>query len=300
MWPCSGRPDAGDAQCRRSRTRRATERPAPAKHADHAAPQESATAEATPGARWLAGTVLGVSGFASLVHEIAWTRILALVLGPTTYAFAAALAAVIAGVALGSAAGSWLAGRTRQPATWLATMLALGAVTTSYTYSLAGQRFPPLVAAQMAGSDDPFGQLLRQGLLLTAALIVPTAACLGAAFPLALALSGHHGDDGHAAASASSTPSNTIGAVSGSLAAGFLLIPRLGLQLTLQLVSVLLIGAAADRAARAHARLVAATAAACWPRPPRWHSSSPARRGTASCWPAAPTCTRPSCRPISI
>ena len=76
-----------------------------------------------------------------VARGIAWTRILALVLGPTTCAFAAALAAVIAGVALGSAAGSWIAARTPQPAAWLSTMLALGAVATSYTYSLAGQRF---------------------------------------------------------------------------------------------------------------------------------------------------------------
>lgn len=48
--------------------------------------------------------VLGLSGFAALAHEIVWTRILSLVLGPTTYAFAAALAAVIAGVAIGSGA----------------------------------------------------------------------------------------------------------------------------------------------------------------------------------------------------
>ena len=206
----------------------------------------AATAASAPpdgsASRWLSATVLGLSGFASLAHEIAWTRILALVLGPTTYAFAAALTAVITGVALGSAAGSWLVGRTRQPAAWLGSMLALGAVTVSYTYSLAGQRFPRLVAEQMAGADDPFGQLLRQGLLLTAGLIVPTAACLGAAFPLALALDG---------AGASVTrrygviyATNTIGAVSGSLTAGFVLIPRLGVQGTLQLVSGLLIGAA--------------------------------------------------------
>ena len=242
--------------------------------------------------------VLGISGFASLVHEIAWTRVLALVLGPTTYAFAAALAAVIAGVALGSAAGSWLVGRTRQAGAWLAAMLALGAVTTSYTYSLAGQRFPQLVAEQMAGSDDPFARLLRQGLLLTAAFIVPTAACVGAAFPLALALSGDRGEDvtkrfGLVYAM------NTIGAVSGSLAAGFLLIPRLGLQATLQLVSACLIGAALLVLARATHRwagrapgLVASAVAVAL--------SRPARPGTASCWPAAPTCTRRSCHRISI
>jgi spermidine synthase len=202
--------------------------------------------ETTPDARWLAAVVLGISGFASLAHEIAWTRILALVFGPTTYAFAATLTAVIAGVAIGSAAGSWLVGRTRQPGAWLATMLALGAVTTSYTYSLAGQRFPALVAEQMAGADDPFAQLLRQGLLLTAALIMPTAICLGAAFPLALALTDVRSDGAHTITRHFGIvyATNTLGAVSGSLAAGFVLIPRLGLQGTLQLVSGLLIAAA--------------------------------------------------------
>ena len=41
---------------------------------------------------WLPAVVLGVSGFASLMHEIVWMRILALLLGPTVYAFSAALA----------------------------------------------------------------------------------------------------------------------------------------------------------------------------------------------------------------
>lgn len=204
-------------------------------------PDVTVTASALP-PHWVPAVVLGISGFASLAHEIAWTRLLALVLGPTTYAFAAALAAVIVGVAIGSAAGSWIVGRTRQPGAWLAAALALGAVTTSYTYSLAGQWFPRLVAEQMAASDDPFAQLLRYGLTLTAALIVPTAACVGAAFPLALGLTAGRGEN---AAERFSIvyATNTIGAVSGSLAAGFLLIPRLGLQTTLQLVSGLLIAA---------------------------------------------------------
>jgi spermidine synthase len=196
-----------------------------------------------PDARWLAAGVLGLSGFASLMHEIAWTRILALVLGPTTYAFAATLAAVIGGVAIGSAAGSWMVSRARRPEAWLAIALALAAMTTSYTYSLAGQQIPALVAEQMAGADEPFGQLLRQGLLLTAALILPTAVCLGAAFPLALALT---------AGTAESVAGrfgvvyaiNTLGAVAGSLAAGFFFIPWFGLQITLQVVSGCLIAGA--------------------------------------------------------
>ena len=78
-----------------------------------AAPASAAGEPAPAIPAWLAGPILGLSGFAALVHEIVWTRILALVLGPTIYAFAATLAAVIAGVALGSAAGTSILGRTQ-------------------------------------------------------------------------------------------------------------------------------------------------------------------------------------------
>lgn len=193
--------------------------------------------------RWLAAGVLGLSGFASLMHEIAWTRILALILGPTTYAFAATLAAVVGGVAIGSAAGAWMVGRARRPAAWVAIALALGAITTSYTYSLAAQGIPRMVARQMATAADPFSELLTQGLLLTAGLVLPTAICLGAAFPLALSLAGDHAER-VAGRFGAVYAVNTLGAVAGSLAAGFFFIPRFGLQVTLQVVSVCLITAA--------------------------------------------------------
>lgn len=192
---------------------------------------------------WLPAVVLGLSGFASLLHEIAWTRILSLVLGPTTYAFAAALAAVIAGVALGSGVGTWLVSRTGRPAAWLASTLSLAALITSWTYSLAGNQIPMIVARQVAGSSSVFDELLAQGALLTAALVVPTAACLGAAFPLALSLAA---DPARAVASRFSRiyAINTVGAVSGSLAAGFWFIPRFGLQPTLWTASGCLVLAA--------------------------------------------------------
>jgi spermidine synthase len=238
--------------------------------------------------------VLGLSGFASLMHEIAWTRILALVLGPTTYAFAATLAAVIGGMAIGSAAGAWMVGRTRRPAAWVAIALALGAITTSYTYSLAGQRIPSLVAEQMAIAADPFNELLEQGLLLTAALILPTAICLGAVFPLGLSLAGDHAER-VAGRFGVVYAINTLGAVSGSLAAGFFFIPRFGLQITLQVVSGCLIGAAlvVIVAALTGAR-VAGVLASGLPRGAR-----PSPPWDRSCWPVGPTCTRPSFRRTS-
>lgn len=190
----------------------------------------------------LAIGILGVSGFAALVHEIAWTRILSLILGPTTYAFATTLAAVIAGVALGSGVGTRLvATRAPKAAGMLAFALLLAAVTAGQTYSMAGTRLPMMVARFVAESTD-FDQLLIRGVLFTMALIVPTAACLGAAFPLALSLAD---DRKH------SVPGqfglvyavNTIGSVAGSLAAGFIFIPVLGIQATLWIVSGCLIAA---------------------------------------------------------
>ena len=164
-------------------------------------------------------------------------------LGPTTYAFAAALTAVIAGVAIGSGAGAWIVARTRRPAPWLAAVLSLAAFITSWTYSLAGNQIPLIVARQVAGSSSVFDQLLAQGALLTAAFVVPTAACLGAAFPLALSLADN---PARAAAARFSLvyAVNTVGAVSGSLAAGFWFIPAFGLQPTLWIASGCLVLAA--------------------------------------------------------
>jgi spermidine synthase len=193
---------------------------------------------------WLAMAVLGATGFAALVHEIAWTRILSLVLGPTTYAFAAALAAVIAGVAIGSGIGSWLIStRAAKAAGMLAFTLSLAAVTASWTYAAAGSRIPMMVARYVADSAD-FDQLLLRGVLFTMALILPTSACLGAAFPFALALTD---DRLHPAPGRFGLvyAINTLGSVTGSLAAGFLFIPAFGIQPTLWIVSGCLIACAA-------------------------------------------------------
>jgi spermidine synthase len=212
---------------------------------------------------WLGATVLGISGFAALVHEIVWTRILSLLLGPTTYAFAATLAAVIAGVAAGSAIGASLARDSRRAASRLAFALSGAAIATALTGAAAGGWLPRTIAAEAAGSAAPTG-LLPPGTWLAAALILPTAMFLGAAFPLALAL------PRDSTASTAETYSavyatNTIGNVSGALAAGFLLIPWLGLQTTLSVASGFLVIAAAVALAgsplRARARLTPAAAA---------------------------------------
>ena len=191
---------------------------------------------------WLAIAVLGLSGFAALVHEIAWTRILSLILGPTTYAFAATLAAVIAGAAIGSGIATWLI-RTRAPkaAGMLAFALLLGALTAAQTYAIAGHRIPMMVARYVADFAD-FDQLLVRGVLLTMALILPTSACIGAAFPFALSLADDRAREA-AGRFGLVYAINTVGSVAGSLATGFIFIPWLGIQPTLWIVSGSLVAA---------------------------------------------------------
>jgi spermidine synthase len=224
-------PAVTDSMPKRSGKRSRQRRPDPAK--SDAPPR-------VPSPAWLAASVLGLSGFASLMFEIAWTRVLAMTIGPTIYAFAATLAALIAGLAIGSGVGAWMAGRTRSPAGWLAFALAASAVAAAWTTSLAGGEVPRLVAEQFARAPEQFDEMLSRGVLLVAALIVPTAVGLGAAFPLALATLG--GTPQSAASRFGMVYAvNTLGAVAGSLAAGFLAIPFLGLQQTMRLVSALLI-----------------------------------------------------------
>ncbi|MEW6322708.1 MAG: hypothetical protein AB1635_16675 [Acidobacteriota bacterium] len=186
--------------------------------------------------RWTAAVVLALTGVLSLAYEIAWTRVVALLVGPTTYGFATAVAAVISGAAAGAGGGAWILGRTRRPAAWLVGALAAGAILTAWTASLAGGPIPLAVAAQVAGASDGFGTLVLQGVLVSAALILPTAALLGAAFPLGLAIV-HDPTRPAAGRFGLVYALNTAGAVAGALAAGFVLIPAVGLQGTLRLVA---------------------------------------------------------------
>ena len=190
--------------------------------------------------RGLAAVAVGLSGFAGLMYEIAWLRVFAMIVGPTTYAFAATVAAVIAGIAAGSAGGAWAAGRARRPAVWLALLLAATAIVATWASSLAGGFVPRLVAEDLVRSAAQGAGLLLQRSLLVAALILPAALGFGAAFPLALALV--TGSEQPIAGRVGTIyAANTSAAVAGSLAAGFIAIPYFGLQHTLTIVSSLLV-----------------------------------------------------------
>src|SRR5690606_33549219 len=73
-------------------------------------------APVTPPVRFAAGAwpvyvTVGLSGMTALAAEALWTRHLALLFGPTVYAFALILAVFLLGLGLGSGAGSLVARR---------------------------------------------------------------------------------------------------------------------------------------------------------------------------------------------
>jgi spermidine synthase len=185
----------------------------------------------------LAASALAVSGFVALVYEVIWTRILATVLGPTTYAFSAMLLAFIAGLAIGAAVASALLPRTRYPGVWLGLAL-LAAAACALGAAAAVDRLPLVMAFAVTRPDTTFESVVRLQVALGIAMQLPMTIALGAAFPLAIAhVSPGAGEVAREVGMVYAA--NTVGAIAGALAASLLLIPWLGLQSSLRLAAAL-------------------------------------------------------------
>jgi spermidine synthase len=188
----------------------------------------------------VAALIAAVSGFSALVYEVAWTRLLALVIGPTTYAFATMAAAFIGGLAIGSAAGSRIARRTRRSLSWLAVLLIAGGIAAVATASYAATRMPLAIAAEVANKSVAFDQVVVWQAFAVGVLLLPMTFALGATFPLALAVASREESTPGADAARVYT-ANTVGAIAGALAAGFVLIPKLGLRSTFDAAAILVV-----------------------------------------------------------
>ena len=154
------------------------------------------------------------SGFTSLALEVVWFRTLVLYFPATTYAFTAMLGTVLAGIAGGSLmAAPWL--RRKEP-----TLVLFGALHVAIAVATAlGFR----ALAYSYGGAERFRDLIA-GAALT---ILPASILMGAAFPIGCRLwLQTTGDSGRRVGVLYST--NLAGAIFGSLAAGFFLLPAIG------------------------------------------------------------------------
>ena len=173
-----------------------------------------------------------LSGAAGLIYQVAWGKALGLIFGHTAYAVATVLAVFMGGLAAGSAwLGRWSERSSRPLALygWLEIGTAVtGAVS---LIGLMGVRAAYLAAYPYVAAHDSVLLLLRfAGAALV--LFLPTFLMGGTLPVLVRAFTENSAELGKRLARLYWV--NTTGAVAGTMAAGFLLLPTAGLQRTLE------------------------------------------------------------------
>jgi spermidine synthase len=192
----------------------------------------------TPAAQRAVLWTFALSGLLSLAVEIVWFRMLVVFLRPTAYAFTLMLAAVLAGIAIGSAIATPLL-RRRGP--WLAVLTVVQlAIAITAVLSFNSLAF-------LQGAADTFAPaIVRLGVdpylapILVACLMamLPTTLLLGFAFPIGLSLWAAQSTD-PARRIGTFYSLNVLGAIAGSIASGFVLLPTLGSRGSLIAISSL-------------------------------------------------------------
>jgi len=213
-----------------------------------ATPVPEAPAGAQPSfTRWQLSIVLAVftvSGVISLALEVVWFRVLTLFLRPTVYGFAVMLATILTGIASGSYLVSPVLGSRRRS---LVSVLAALELATAVAIVLS---FTPLSHINDVWRRiDPFlSHVIPDYLVFPVAgsliAIFPTALLMGVAFPIGLHLwsAGAGARTDEAGRLGRFYSLNVAGAIAGSLAAGFVLLPALGSRASLTLLAAAAFG----------------------------------------------------------
>ncbi|MCB9799749.1 MAG: fused MFS/spermidine synthase [Candidatus Omnitrophica bacterium] len=188
--------------------------------------------------------LFAVSGALSMVYEVAWTRILAIPLGSSVYAFSVMLATFLLGIAWGSYLFSWISRKIRVDLHTFALLQMLTAV-----FVLLGlnqfDHMPYYFVRVYELSKGSLPAIEFGKFLLCAFVMLPPTLCIGAMFACFIHVYRRSASLGHEIGEAYFA--NTIGTILGSALTGFVIIPVLGIQNTLIYAACLsaLIGLAA-------------------------------------------------------
>jgi spermidine synthase len=182
-------------------------------------------AGAAPAGHMAVYVTIGLSGLTALSAEVVWTRLLSLHFGATVYTFALILAVFLVGLGIGSTAGATLARDIVSPKRalgWCQLLLCGAIAWAAYelTESLPYWPINPYIAT------TPWFTL-QLDLVRCFWVVLPGAMLWGASFPLALAAVATTEQDA-AQLAGGVYAANTVGAIAGSLATSFILIPWIG------------------------------------------------------------------------
>src|SRR5688572_26980946 len=169
---------------------------------------------------------LATSGFVSMIYEVSWTRALTAMIGSSTYAFSIMLVTFLVGIAIGSSvAVKW------RPTSGLRLLglTQLGIAAGGLLFLLGYLIAPYVLIGLLKSLSYDFPAVLTSQFLLCFALMILSTTFMGAVVPIASQLySNRITLLGRSIGNVYSV--NTLGAIGGSLVAGFVLLPLVGTE----------------------------------------------------------------------
>ena len=165
-----------------------------------------------------------VVGFGFLLMEMVWYRMLSPLLGGSTFAFGLILATALLGIGLGGTCYSLLGGR-RPSLQLFAFTCSVEALCLTIPFAL-GDRIATLAMLLQPIGTVGFAGRVGEWLVLCTIVVLPGAFISGIQFPLLIGLLGR-GSEKIGVQTGQAFAWNTAGAIAGSLAGGFGLLPLL-------------------------------------------------------------------------
>ena len=188
-----------------------------------------AQAEAVPG--WLVRGALvafAAAGAISMTYQVLFTRAYVIILGSSTYSFTIILVSFLVGLSLGSAVMSAALPRIRRPLVWLAaTQLGVALLATLAFFVLDG--LPGWLFERLRGEIGSAADVYAYNFFLVGVVVLLPTALQGMSFPLVVRAVVRR-TEGSGQQVGGVYAFNTGGAIVGSFAAGFVLMPWLGLH----------------------------------------------------------------------
>lgn len=169
--------------------------------------------------------VSGIVGFVFFLMEIVWYRMLGPLLGGTTYTFGLILCIALLGIGIGGAIYHWI-GRFFAPTPKAVAVTCLLEATLLAVPLWCGDEIAIRALRDQITGFDSFQSQVSSWFVIGAFVIFPAALVSGYQFPLLIAVAGS-GRQNVATHVGWTFAANTIGAILGSLAGGFVLLPML-------------------------------------------------------------------------
>lgn len=172
-----------------------------------------------------------VSGFVTFSTQVAWTRVLTMIVGSSTYAFSITIALFLLSLSLGAYVVARLPLRVN-PRRVLMTFELVTAFSLVLSILVINKMPSLLIAMGLKLNISTWLGLLALQLALITLLIPLPAFLMGATMPLVLRWADGHGQRSIQLVGLSYAV-NTVGAIAGALIAGFVLIPKTSTRFTI-------------------------------------------------------------------